>query len=126
MEIKIIKEEENKLFNRNEVEGTIESEKTPSREDVLGILSKKYSVPIENIKIKEILGKFGAKVFSVKANVYSSKEDKDKIELKKKKEAEFEKRLAEKLKAEEEASKSPEVETNSEEIVEEKVEEKSE
>ena len=85
-EFKITEEKENALFNRKEIKGSIESEVVPSRAETLEILSKKFRVPSGNIKIKKILGKFGIKIFDVEANIYSSEQDKESIELKKKKE----------------------------------------
>lgn len=85
-ELKILEEKENALFNRKEIKGSIESEIVPSRAETIEILSKKFKVPLENIKIKKIIGKFGSKTFSIEANIYSSEQDKDSIELKKKKE----------------------------------------
>ena len=87
MELKITTEKENALFGRKEVAGTIESEITPSRVDTLKTLSEKFKVPEGNIKIKGINGKFGSKTFQIEANIYSSEEEKDKTELKKKKDA---------------------------------------
>ena len=95
MEIKINEENENSLFDRKEILGIIQFEKTPSRNEVLQTLSLKYSVPAENIKIKKISGKFGKKIFEIKANIYTSKKRKDEIELKKKKEKESEKKSLE-------------------------------
>ena len=87
MELKITTEKENALFNRKEITGTMDSEITPSRADTLKSLSEKFKVPEGNIKIKGINGKFGSKTFRIEANIYSSEEDKDKAELKKKKDA---------------------------------------
>ncbi|MBU2503944.1 MAG: hypothetical protein KJ879_02735, partial [Nanoarchaeota archaeon] len=87
MELKITTEKENALFGRKEVAGTIESEITPSRVDTLKALSEKFKVLEGNIKIKGINGKFGSKTFQIEANIYSSEEEKDKTELKKKKDA---------------------------------------
>jgi len=92
MGLKITEEKENALFNRKEIKGFIDSEVVPSRTETSKILSEKFKVPWENIKIKKIIGKFGSKTFSVEANIYSSKQDKDSIELKKKKEKESEKK----------------------------------
>ena len=92
MGLKITEEKENALFNRKEIKGFIDSEIVPSRTETSKILSEKFKVPWENIKIKKIIGKFGSKTFSVEANIYSSKQDKDSIELKKKKETEPEKK----------------------------------
>ena len=95
MELKITEEKENALFNRKEIKGFIDSEIVPSRVETSKILSEKFKIPLENIKIKKIVGKFGSKTFSVEANIYSSKQDKDSIELKKKKEKESEKKAEE-------------------------------
>ena len=92
MGLKITEEKENALFNRKEIKGFIDSEVVPSRTETSKILAEKFKVPWENIKIKKIIGKFGSKTFSVEANIYSSKQDKDSIELKKKKEKESEKK----------------------------------
>lgn len=86
MQLKITEEKENALFNRKEIKGFIDSEIVPSRAETSKILAEKFKVPWENIKIKKIVGKFGSKTFSVEANIYSSEQDKDSIELKKKKE----------------------------------------
>lgn len=117
MQFNIINEKENALFNRKEIEAKIDAEITPSHEEVKKLISEKFSVPIENIKIKNIIGKFGSKTFDVFANIYASKEDKDKIELKKKREIEAEKKIEEEKKVTEEAVKSEESETPVEEIV---------
>ncbi len=86
MTLKILHEKINLLFNRKEVKATIESEKTPSHVEILELLSKKFNSSPENIKIKKIGGNFGVKNFSIEANIYNSKEEKDIVELKKKKE----------------------------------------
>ena len=111
MELKITEEKENALFNRKEIKGFIDSEVVPSRIETSKILSEKFKVPWENIKIKKIVGKFGSKTFSVEANIYSSEQDKDSIELKKKKEIESEKKATEETAAKEapeEATPAPE------------------
>lgn len=98
-EIKVIEEKENPFFNRKEVKVFIRSEKSPSREEVSKILSEKFSVPLMNIKIKKIHGNFGSKTFNIEASLYSSKEQKDSVELKKKKEIGTEKKPAETVKS---------------------------
>lgn len=107
MEFKLTEEKENGLFGRKEVAGTIEADTTPSREQVLKVLAAKFSVPEENVKIKGIHGKFGSKTFDVQANIYSSVEEKDSVEIKKKKEAEAEKKMAEAAKAAAEEAAKP-------------------
>lgn len=101
MKLKITEEKGNALFNRKEIKGFIDSEIVPSRTETSKVLSEKFKVPWENIKIKKIIGKFGSKTFSVEANIYSSKQDKDSIELKKKKEIESEKKATEETTAKE-------------------------
>ena len=103
MEINIIQEKHNIFFNRKEIKAAISSEITPSRAHILELLSKKFSVPPENIKIKGIKGNFGTRDFSIKANIYSSPKEKNIVEVKKKKEtrpsdAELKKKEAEKTK----------------------------
>lgn len=111
MELKITEEKENALFNRKEIKGFIDSEVVPSRTETSKILSEKFKVPLENIKIKKIVGKFGSKTFNVEANIYSSKQDKDSIELKKKKEVPEQKsteKVAVKEEAKEQSEEQPE------------------
>lgn len=127
MELNIAQEKLNELFARKEVQGTINAEVAPKREEVLSVLAQKYSTLPETIKIKNILGKFGSKTFEFSANIYSSKEAKDAVEIKKKKEIEAEKRAEEARIATsqpaETSAENPEeksVEENREEIQEEK------
>ena len=87
MELEIISEKENHLFNRREIQLNIKAETTPNRENVRKLISEKFSTPVENIKIKKILGKFGSKIFIITANIYASEEDKNKTESKSRKKA---------------------------------------
>ncbi len=105
MELKDIKETKNHVFERKEVEGKILADKVPTNKEAAELLAKKLSVHEEAIKIKGVYGKFGAKEFQVKANVYKSKEEKNKIERKTKKELEAEKKEAEAAKAAKAAEK---------------------
>lgn len=84
MELKIIEEKENPLFNRKEINAVITLSANPKKEDIEKILSEKFSSPSENIEIKKIIGRFGSHDFKITANIYSSKEDKEKTESKKK------------------------------------------
>jgi len=87
MSLKILDEKINVLFNRKEIKAVLDSETAPSRTHVLELISKKFSVSPENIKIKGIRGIFGSKTFNIEANIYDSTEEKNLVELKKKKEA---------------------------------------
>jgi ribosomal protein S24E len=86
MTLKILEEKNNALFKRREIKAVITSEITPSRNSILELLSKKFDIPVENIKIKGIRGNFGVNNFNIEANIYDSKQEKDLVELKKKKE----------------------------------------
>lgn len=83
--LKILEEKENYLFNRKEIKLNVNAEITPSNSEVEKFISEKLSAPVENIKIKKISGKFGSKTFTVIINIYNSKEDKNRMELKTKK-----------------------------------------
>ena len=82
---KILTEKENPLFKRREIITSVEAEITPSRADAEKLISKEFSTQPENIKIKKISGKFGSKTFTITIHVYNSKQDKDNIEPKSKK-----------------------------------------
>ncbi|MEX0933023.1 MAG: hypothetical protein WDZ77_02925 [Candidatus Pacearchaeota archaeon] len=84
-EVTIKNERENPLFKRREITFQIEEAKTPSRLEVVNLASEKFSCPKESIKIKNIGGKFGSNVFDVDLYIYNSEEEKNLIEMKKKK-----------------------------------------
>jgi len=83
MEIK--KEIDNFLFGRKEIELTVKSNSSPKKEEMLKSVAKKFSVPEKNVHIEGIYGKFGSQEFKVVIKIYSSEEDKKRIETKKKK-----------------------------------------
>jgi len=83
----IIEEKENPLFNRKEIKFSIDAEITPSHVDTRKIISEKFSTPEENIRIKNILGKFGSKTFTISTNIYASEQDKLDTEGQSKKDA---------------------------------------
>ena len=86
MALTILKQKENPLFNRKEIEVVFESSVPPKMNEAEEILSKEFSSSPENIKVKKISGKFGSTNFLISANIYDSKENKEKIEIKSKKE----------------------------------------
>ena len=86
MNLTIVHQRENPLFKRKEVEVNFESTVPPKIQEATEILSKEFSSAPENIKIKKIAGKFGSESFIITANVYHSKEDKEKTEIKTQKE----------------------------------------
>ena len=120
---KVIEQKENPLFNRKEIQFNVQANITPSRMEIGKLISEKFSTQIENIKIKEIHGRFGSKTFKVNTFIYKSEQDKDKLEIKKKKEE----KLKETLKKEEtsETTKSSSENNKNEEKVEETKEDSS-
>ena len=85
--INIIEERENPLFKRKEIKLSVDAEVTPSHADARKIISEKFSTNEENIRIKNILGKFGSKTFTISTNIYVSEQDKLDTEGKSKKDA---------------------------------------
>ena len=96
---KLISETKNELFGRIEVIATVDAKITPSHEEVEKLLSEKFKTNPENIKLKGINGKFGSNTFEIEANIYSSPEEKNKLEIKKGWETKREAKLAEEKKA---------------------------
>lgn len=84
--LRTLKQRENPLFNRKEVEIIIETNIAPKTSETEGFIAKEFSTNQENVKIKKIKGRFGSNNFTITANIYHSKEDKDKIEPKSRKE----------------------------------------
>lgn len=122
MELNIIQENQNPLFNRKEIKGTIKDKSIPSKIDVAKTLAEKYSVPMEAIRVLDIQGQFGISEFKLRANVYTSKEERDKMETMSKKEKETEAKAVEAAKAEEapvEAETKPKEEAPAEPVTEE-------
>lgn len=114
METKIISQTENPLFRRKEVLLEAMQKSSPSREQTLTVLSKQFSVPEEAIKIKKIDAGFGRNNFKISAHIYSSKEDKESVEIKKKKDEELVKKKAEAEKAAKETEQKVKEEVKSE------------
>ncbi len=84
--LKTINQRENSLFNRREVEINVETNVAPKIKEAEEFIAKEFSSSPENVKINKIKGRFGSNNFVITAKVYNSKEDKDKIEPKSKKE----------------------------------------
>jgi ribosomal protein S24E len=86
----IVTQKQNPAFNRKELVLSIDTNVTPKISEAEAFIAKEFSSTAENVKIREIKGRFGSTNFVITANIYSSKEEKDKIEdkaKKKKKEA---------------------------------------
>lgn len=80
--MKILDDKVNHVFNRKEIKASIEAEKVPSKQEVEKMLSEKFSAHADCIAIKSLKGKFGSHDFKIIANIYHSKEDKEKTEPK--------------------------------------------
>ena len=84
MEMDILKEKENHLLKRKELEIEIKHEKaTPSKTDIVKELSTRYSVPEENIVLDYVETGKGTRSAFAKAKLYK---EKPKIKVKKSKE----------------------------------------
>jgi ribosomal protein S24E len=84
-DIKVVQEKTNHLFKRKEVKLKIKTQVTPSHDEARKIVAQKFSKSEQNIRIKNILGKFGSKKFIITANIYESEKDKLDTEGKSKK-----------------------------------------
>jgi len=93
MELKIIKEKQNPLFNRKEIKASLISNSAPQRQEVIKSLSEKYSIPVDALRVLTIKGSFGTKEFIIKAHIYSSNQEREKYEKLTKKEKELEEKL---------------------------------
>lgn len=96
MELNVTNEQKNPLYNRTEIFGSIKEKNIPSKMEVANLVAEKYSVPSTAVRILEIKGKFGLNEFFVRANIYTSQEERDKIERMSKKEKEQETKANEK------------------------------
>ena len=95
---KIISEKINPLFGRKEIQATVDSEVTPSKQEVEKLLIEKLSATSEVLKLEKIKGKFGSKIFEITAKIYKKKEEKNQIETKTKKQRDAEKKVVEEMK----------------------------
>jgi ribosomal protein S24E len=80
----IIKEDKNKLLKRNEITAVFEADSNPGLEKLQKDLSTHFKSESENIIVNKLVNNFGTNSFMVNALIYDSKEDKEKIEPKKK------------------------------------------
>lgn len=78
--LNILEEKKNPLFHRTEIKASIETEITPKITEIAEAFSKKLSVPLANIVVKNIYGSFGSKIFKINASIYDSQEAKEKTE----------------------------------------------
>ncbi len=72
-------EKTNPLFGRKEVSIKIERPTPPKKDEAAKIVAEKFSVPEETVHIDAVHGKFGTEGFTIAAEIYSSKEEKDRL-----------------------------------------------
>jgi ribosomal protein S24E len=95
MEIKITNEQQNPLFNRKEVFGTVNASSSPTKDEVAKELASKFKVETTALRVLDVKGKYGSQEFTVRANIYPTQEERNKVEKLTKKEKEAEAKAAE-------------------------------
>jgi len=80
MELKVISEKINPLFKRKELIFHVKTDISPSKKDVMKTISEKYSAPADTIRVLDIKGRFGTREFTIRANIYPSKKERDTTE----------------------------------------------
>ena len=86
MELKIIKEQKNHLFDRKEIVAEVSLRSPPKNNEIIKALSEKYSIPAEALRVLKIKGSFGGNEFTITANIYPSEKERNKYEKLTKKE----------------------------------------
>jgi ribosomal protein S24E len=82
--MEITQDTKNNLLKRREIQFILESESNPGFEKSRKSVAEKLKTSEENVAIKYIRNNFGSREFLVEAFVYDNKEDKERIEPKKK------------------------------------------
>jgi ribosomal protein S24E len=77
MDMQILNESGNPLLRRKEIQLVVKSDVTPSRNDVLNEVCKKFSCKPEVVRIKKISGAFGVKSFEINVEIYETENDKE-------------------------------------------------
>ncbi len=82
----MLEEKHNPLFNRKEVKIKVSDlTSPPSMESARKIVAEKFLVSQEHIHVEKVIGKFGSKIFTISANIYSSPLEREKFHLRNKK-----------------------------------------
>lgn len=82
MELKLVSEKDNPLFDRKEIVYTAASSPTPSRDKVAEAVSKEAKCAADCVIIDKIQQRFGQKRVTVYAKVYKTAEAAKKVERK--------------------------------------------
>ena len=77
-----MKDLQNKLLNRREVQVVMESSSNPGFDGAKKIIGDNFKAKDEMIVVKKVKGKFGRDTFLVDAFIYDSVNDKERIEPK--------------------------------------------
>ena len=83
-----MEEVHNPLFDRKEIRMKITVDTPPKKDEAIKMIADKFSVPEENIHLEKVEEKFGTKNFTLIADIYNSKEEKENVnKINKKKKA---------------------------------------
>lgn len=82
--INVLEKKKNPVLGREEIIFEIEHQKTPSFTETEHLIHEELKTDKGAIAVKEIRGIFGSRRFRIKAFLYDSPENKEKIEPKKK------------------------------------------
>lgn len=80
--MKVIEDKQNEFFKRKEVKVIVGAGKNPSTPEASKLIADEFKASEENIAIQSVKGKFGRNTFLIVANIYNSKEDKEKMAFK--------------------------------------------
>ncbi|PIN92897.1 hypothetical protein COU61_01165 [Candidatus Pacearchaeota archaeon CG10_big_fil_rev_8_21_14_0_10_35_13] len=81
----VTKDKKNELLGRRELVANAEFEKTPTKEEVIELLSKELKVEKELCVLESIKGNFGTPIFTIILKIYDNEESKNLIEKRNKK-----------------------------------------
>lgn len=101
--MEILSNKKNSLLHREEIKFIIESDITPSKDQVSKIISEEFKKPSETIVIEKIESNFGTKKAKISAKVYNDLNSKNKYEIISRKQR---KKEAEEIKKAKEAEKT--------------------
>jgi ribosomal protein S24E len=79
----IIKDTKNDLLKRREVKLVMNADKNPGLAAAAKVIAEQLKVPEDTIVVKTLKSKFGRDTFLIDSCIYNSKEDKERIEFKK-------------------------------------------
>jgi len=80
----IISKKNNPTLKREDIVVEFEKSGTPSRIEALKVVEELTKKPEGVIAVKNVFGKFGSRIYKIHAEIYSSVEDREKNETKRK------------------------------------------